>query len=120
MTIAYEDSTQYNLQKPSTRISSIRWNAEQYSITIKDMRVTFTPTEYRLLFSLQHGTPVTYVHLAPKVYYCALNTTTRKKMDKLVDRIRGKLQGTGISVYCVFNYGYILLDEIISEEAESA
>src|SRR2546423_8979833 len=97
-------------------VNSIEWNSEQRTITIGDVTVTLTPTQYRLLFPLRYGTPVTYADLARMAYDCAVDEKVRMMMDKHIDRIRGKLRGTGVYVYCVLGYGYLLFDEILPEE----
>jgi DNA-binding response OmpR family regulator len=116
MTVSYKDIAQSRQQEQPANRSHIRWNAEQHTIVIRGMLVTLTPTEYRLLSPLQHGKPVTYADLARQAYNCTLDIKMRKMMDKHIDRIRGKLQGTGTYVYCILSYGYVLLDEIFPEE----
>ena len=116
MTVSYKDRVQSRQQAQPACISNMRWNIEQRTIVIRDMMVTLTPTEYRLLSPLQHGKPVTYTNLARQAYNCALDEKVRKMMDKHIDRIRGKLQGTGAYIYCILSYGYVLLDEVIPEE----
>ena len=113
---SYEDSIQPGQQKWPARISNIRWNPEQHTIIIRDRVVTLTPTEYRLLSPLLPGEPVTYANLARQSYDRSLDIKVRKMMDKHIDRIRGKLQMTGAYIYCVLNYGYILLNEVFPEK----
>src|SRR5579884_3016035 len=100
-------------------VKDIEWNDQQHNITIGGMIVNLTATEYRLLFPLRHGKPVTYADLAWMAYQYRVDEKVRIMMDKHIDRIRGKLRGTGIYVYCVLGYGYMLLSETDSRETNN-
>jgi DNA-binding response OmpR family regulator len=93
------------------KVKDIRWYTDRRSISIRDRIVRLTLTEYQLLAPLKHGEPITYANLAMAVYHCEIDEKVRLMMDKHIDRIRGKLRGTGLYIYCVLNYGYILLPE---------
>ena len=97
------------------QISDIEWNAKLHSIRIGHTIITLTVTEYRLLFPMRSGAPVTYANLARMAYSYNVDEKVRVMMDKHIDRIRGKLRGTGIYIYCVLGYGYILLPEALPE-----
>ncbi|MBO0779824.1 MAG: hypothetical protein J2P37_13455 [Ktedonobacteraceae bacterium] len=92
-------------------IRDIRWDSEQHTILVGDITISLTPTEYRLLFPLRGGMPVTYADLAMLAYNYTVDEKVRTMMDKHIDRIRGKLRGSGVYVYCVLGYGYMLLPE---------
>ena len=47
-----------------------------------------------------------------------MDEKARLTMDKHVERIRGKLRGTGIYLYCVLGYGYLLLPEVLPDDAK--
>ncbi len=96
------------------QLSNIMWDDERHVLRIARTSVTFTKMEYRMLSSLRDGRPVSYVILARLMYGRELDGKVRTMMDKLIDRIRGKLRGTGVYVYCVLGYGYFLLPEILS------
>jgi DNA-binding response OmpR family regulator len=96
---------------PKVYVSDIKWNHEQHTIMIGKVTVALTATEYRLLLPLRHGVPVTYADLAMMAYNYQVDDKVRVMMDKHIDRIRGKLRGTGMYVYCVLNYGYLLFTE---------
>jgi DNA-binding response OmpR family regulator len=98
-------------QEPLVSVSDIQWNTKQHTVMVGRATVGLTATEYRLLFPLRHGSPVTYADLAWTAYQYRLDDKVRTMMDKHIDRIRGKLRGTGIYVYCVLGYGYLLLPE---------
>jgi DNA-binding response OmpR family regulator len=89
----------------------IRWYEDRHVITIGRRTIKLTPTEFRLLFLLRHGSAVTYADLASHVYKCEVDSTVRVMMDKHIDHIRGKMRGTGLYLYCVLNYGYLILPE---------
>ena len=93
-------------------VSDIQWKVEQRAIIIGDRVVILTATQYRLLYPLRHGHPVTYAELAQIVYNCAFDVKVRMMIDKHIDRVRNKLRGTGVYVYCVLGYGYMLLNEV--------
>lgn len=92
-------------------VKDVLWDTTHHCITVAGVKVMLTATEYRLLFPLRHGQPVTYADLAQMAYAYKVDDKVRMMMDKHIDRIRGKLRGTGIYVYCVLNYGYLLLPE---------
>lgn len=98
-------------------VSDIQWNCEEHFIKAGQNIIPLTITEYRLLFPLRSGMPVTYADLAWIVYHYELDTRVRVMMDKHIDRIRGKLRGTGVYVYCVLGYGYLLLPEVSADNA---
>jgi DNA-binding response OmpR family regulator len=95
------------------KVNDIQWDNKRHVIMIGKTTIALTATEYRLLCPLRHGTPVTYADLALIAYNYRLDEKMRTMMDKHIDRIRGKLRGTGIYVYCVLNYGYLLLPEVL-------
>lgn len=95
-----------------TAIRDISWYSERHSIIIQGRIIKLTMKEYQLLFPLKLGKPITYADLAMSVYGCSLDEKVRLMMDKHIDRARGKLRGTGLYIYCVLNYGYVLLQEI--------
>lgn len=95
-----------------TGAKDIRWYGDKHVITIGRRTIKLTTTEYQLLLPLRHGTAVTYTDLAYSVYKCSADDKVRVMMDKHIDRIRGKIRGTGLYLYCVLNYGYLLLPEI--------
>jgi DNA-binding response OmpR family regulator len=92
-----------------TGIQDIHWNSERHNIIIENHIIPLTVTEYRILFPLRNGLPVTYEDLTAIVYECPVDAQVRVMLDKHVDRIRGKLRGSGLYVYCVLGYGYLLL-----------
>ncbi len=112
MAASYREMTQSRSRKQSAGVGDIRWDIEQHTIAIGDATIVLTSLQYHLLSLLRHGLPTTYSELTRGVYNCDVDERTRMMMDKLVDRIRGKLQGTGIYVYCIFGYGYLLLNEV--------
>ena len=89
----------------------IQWNDSKRLVTIDGKTIQLTPIEYRLLFLLRHRFPVSHDELASSVYRGDVGHKTRIAMDKHIDRIRGKLRDTNISVHCVLSYGYILIYE---------
>jgi len=93
--------------RPST--SDIQWDSTRCSIVVGQRAVQLTPTEYRRLFTLRHGVPVTYADITHAVYRCNIDAHVRIMLDKHIDRIRGKLRATGFYVHCVLTYGYMLL-----------
>lgn len=98
-------------ERRAVQVQDMKWDLERRAVTIGNITVILTSTEYRLLLSLRHGHPVTYTNLAMMAYNYAMDTKVRMMMDKHIDRIRSKIRGTGIYIYCVNNYGYVLLPE---------
>jgi DNA-binding response OmpR family regulator len=103
-------------QERYVNVNDIKWHTDKHSIAIGNTVIPLTATEFRLLYPLRHGTPVTYASLAFEVYSYRVDEKVRMMMDKHIDRLRGKMRGSGIYIYCVLNYGYLLLPEIITEE----
>lgn len=97
-------------------VSAIQWQDQRRVITIGRRAIMLTPIEYRLLLPMRHGLPVTYRQLARAAYNYSLDEKIRALMDKHIDRIRGKLSGSGFYVYCVLSYGYILLPATSPDE----
>lgn len=105
----------YSAQKerhPLAYLEGIQWNDEKHTLVICNRVIALTKIQYRLMLPLRYGKPVTYSDLAFVVYRCTLNNKVRIMLDKHIERIRCKLSGTGIYVYCVLGYGYMLLPEI--------
>lgn len=100
---------------PPLRPEHIQWRHERRIIVIKERIIKLTRTEYQLLYPLRNGLPITYADLSAQVYGCLVTPKVRMMMDKHIDRIRGKLRGSGIYIYCVLGYGYVLLSEIEGE-----
>lgn len=96
---------------PVTQVDGIQWDMGKHTVMIKNTKINLTKTEYRLLSPLRHGLPITYSDLAYIVYNCHADEKVRAMMDKHIDRVRGKLRGTGVYVYCVLGYGYLLFPE---------
>jgi DNA-binding response OmpR family regulator len=116
MAVSHKEVDQFELRKQSVSVSNIQWDAEQRTVIIGDTAVTLTSAQYHLLSPLRHGLPVTYATLARVAYNCAVDKKVRMMMDKHIDRIRAKLQGTGVYIYCVLGYGYLLFGELLPEE----
>lgn len=95
----------------NTRIEDIEWDTPRHSLIIQGVKIKLTKTEYRLLYPLRYGSPLTYGDLARIVYNCSIDRLTRMMIDKHVNRIRSKLRNSGIYIYCILGYGYMLLDD---------
>jgi DNA-binding response OmpR family regulator len=97
-------------EQPVLHAEALRWNSERNTLIVRSRKIHLTPTEYRLLYSLRQWIPLSYTQLAVLVYNVADNYDEMRAMiDKHIDRIRGKLRGSGLSVYCIRTYGYMLL-----------
>jgi DNA-binding response OmpR family regulator len=101
-------------------IEDIHWDTVHHTIVIKRVTIKLTAAEYRILFPLRHGTPMTYAHLAWVTCPGELDEKVRMRMDKRIENIRSKLRGSGISVYCIVCYGYMLLPEPPPEKEREA
>lgn len=112
MVISYN----FRSQEQHMRVSDIRWDSDKLSISIGGVTISLTATEYRLLWPLHHGEAISYADLAALAYDYDVDDKVRAMMDKHIDRVRGKMRGTGIYIYCVLNYGYLLLPEIVPGE----
>jgi DNA-binding response OmpR family regulator len=44
------------------------------------------------------------------MYNCEVDPQVREMIDKHIDRLRRKLRNTGLYVYCILGYGYLLLN----------
>ena len=97
-------------------LSDIQWLSELHSIQTGQTAISLTKTEFRLLFPLRSGAPLTYAQLASIAFQSPLDASIRTLLDKHIDRIRAKLRGSGFSVYCIKGYGYLLLPNPSPEE----
>lgn len=102
----------------NTIIKEIEWDTPQHSLSVQGVKIKLTKTEYRLLYPLRHGSPLTYEELARIVYNCATDRHTRMMIDKHIDRIRSKLRDSGIYIYCILGYGYLLFNDNSQAEQE--
>jgi DNA-binding response OmpR family regulator len=84
------------------------------------MTITWTKTEYHLFQCFQHGQPLTYHALSQWLYQTPLDPWIRTTLDKHIDRMRRKFRGTGVSIYNILEYGYILLQEMPEGPPEHA
>jgi DNA-binding response OmpR family regulator len=97
----------------------LQWCQQRRALLIDNRAIAFTRTEHLLFAPLHSGKPVTYADLANSAYGCQLDPKVRVMMDKHIDRIRGKLRGSGVYIYCVLGYGYVLLPEMVSPDDET-
>jgi DNA-binding response OmpR family regulator len=94
---------------PELTLDDIYWDSTRHAITVGEITIDLTPAEYRLLYPLRHGYPLTFACLAYEMYNHAFDERVRIMMDKHIDRVRTKLRRSRIYIYCVVGYGYILL-----------
>jgi DNA-binding response OmpR family regulator len=99
----------------SVGMDDIRLVPKHRVVRVQNRTIELTRTEYQFFSPLLTGAPVTYTDLARNVYSCDVDAKVRLMMDKHVDRIRGKLRGSGIYIYCILGYGYVLLPVIIPD-----
>ncbi len=111
-------STRSDLVPSLFNVEDLRWSHSDRAIVVKNRSIEFTRTEFSLLAPLCSGRPVTYADLATRAYGYLVDAKVRAMMDKHIDRIRGKLRGSGIYVYCILGYGYVLLPEVFLDELE--
>jgi DNA-binding response OmpR family regulator len=100
-----------SFQESLMHLSDIQWLSDLHAIKAGHTLIPLTKTEFRLLFPLRSGTPLTYAQLAWIAFQSPLDRSVRSLLDKHFDRIRTKLRGSGFYVYCVKGYGYLLLPE---------
>lgn len=78
-------------------------------LVIDNRLVKFTAMEYRFILPLLDEQAVSDTELAHKVFSNKLEMWMQENIDKHVDKIRTKLRSSGINVYRIIKYGYILL-----------
>ena len=88
-------------------------NDETRILIVDSLMIKFTPIEYRLLRSLLSGQAVADSNLARAVLSCELDRSVQKNLDKHIDKIRSKLQLTGLRVHRISKYGYVLLAALV-------
>ena len=96
-------------------LEQIIWRRDRCTTVIAGRVIEFTRIEYEILQFLSPRRAVTYADLARDVYGCPADRKKRAMMDKHIDKIRTRISGTGIYIYCVLGYGYMLLPEIESQ-----
>jgi DNA-binding response OmpR family regulator len=87
---------------------AIQRNDESRTLIVDNQIVQFTPTECRLLLPLLQGQPLSDTELAQAAFSRGMDSLVRESLDKHIDKIRGKLEPVGLSVYRLRRYGYIL------------
>ena len=112
MAVSHGTTVSSLYHEPAVHVSDIHWDTQHHTIMIGRATIGLTATEYRLLFPLRHGTAVTYADLVWMAYQYQLDEKVRVMIDKHIDRIRGKLRGSGLYIYCVVGYGYLLFPEL--------
>ena len=93
---------------PSIGTHTLQRNDETRTVVVDNQVVQFTPTEYRLLLPLLQGQPLSDTELAQAAFSREIDTLIRESLDKHIDKIRGKLELVGLSVYRLRRFGYIL------------
>ncbi|GEM_PF-2026612 len=93
---------------PSVGTHTLRRNDETRTLIVDNQIVQFTPTEYRLLLPLLQGRPLSDNELAQAAFSLEIDTLVRESLDKHIDKIRGKLEPLGLSVYRLRRHGYVL------------
>lgn len=88
----------------------IQRNDEIRALIVDSIIVRFSPKEYCLILLLLPGLPIPDIRLAVEVYSCnQMDQSLRECLDKHIDKIRSKLRPSGLDVYRIAKYGYILL-----------
>lgn len=87
---------------------TLQRNDETRTLVVDNQVVHFTPTEYRLLLPLLQGQPFSDAELAQAAFFRGIDSLVRESLDKHIDKIRGKLEPLGLSVYRLRRYGYVL------------
>src|SRR5260370_12234131 len=93
---------------PSIGTHTLQRNDETRTVVVDNQVVQFTPTEYRVLLPLLQGQPLSDTELAQAAFSRGIDTLIRESLDKHIDKIRGKLELVGLSVYRLRRFGYIL------------
>ena len=93
---------------PPIGAHTIHRNDESRTLLVDKQVVQLTPTEYRLLLLLLQGQPLSDADLAQAAFSRGMDSLVRESLDKHIDKIRGKLEPLGLSVYRLRRYGYIL------------
>lgn len=91
-------------------IHRIQRNDEIRALIVDSILIRFTPREYCLILLLLPGLPMPDTRLAVEMYSCdEMDSSLRECLDKHIDKIRSKLRPSGLDVYRIAKYGYILL-----------
>jgi DNA-binding response OmpR family regulator len=103
-------------QDPHLAMASIddfHWMPTTRTVLIRrtQRQIRWTKTECRIFRLLQHGIPTTHQELSQSLYQCEPDASIRIALDKQIDRMRRKLRGSGVSIYAILNYGYLLMQE---------
>ena len=96
------------IPRPPIGTHTLQRNDETRTLVVDNQVVQFTPTEYRLLLPLLQGQPLSDTELAQAAFSRGIDTLVRESLDKHIDKIRGKLEPVGLSIYRLRRYGYLL------------
>ena len=97
------------LSCPSIGTHRIQRNDINRILIIDNIMVRFTPIEYRLLVHLLNGQAVSDVELIKAAFGSEAAISARENLDKHIDKMRSKLQPSGLNIHRVAKYGYVLL-----------
>lgn len=86
----------------------IQRNDASRTLIVNNLVAQFTPTEYRLLLALLQTQPLSDKDLAQIAFSREIDSLVRESLNKHMDKIRGKLQPLGLSVYRLRGYGYLI------------
>ena len=88
---------------------AIRNYEQQRSLLVDDLLVRFTPTEYTILCQLLSGDIVSDTNLIQKTFITEQPDKTLKTcLDKHIENIRSKIRPTGLNIFRVNGFGYVL------------
>ncbi len=93
---------------PPIGTHTLQRNDETRTVIVDNQVIQLTPTEYRLLLPLLQGQPLSDTDLAQAAFSREIDSLVRESLEKHIDKIRGKLQALGISIYRLRRYGYVL------------
>ena len=109
-------SVVYNQRTIKHLYPEVQWNLHQRAIIIHNRSFFLTAMEFRLLYSMRDYIPVNYTELAMSGYRREADSRLCRMINKHMYRLRCKLQGSGLSVYSILNYGYVMLSELSAGE----
>ncbi len=89
---------------------SLQRNDESRLLIVDHLVIKFTLREYRLLLLLLSCMPTSDTSLIQEALLSSEDASSqRQSIDKYIDKIRSKLQPSGLTIRRVSKYGYILL-----------
>jgi DNA-binding response OmpR family regulator len=89
---------------------TITCNDNNKIIGINEQIIRCTNAEYKIIKRLSVGQPVSDLALVHELLGCSPDNSTKPSVSKHIEHLREKVRGTGLDIYRIHVYGYLLVE----------